>query len=131
MLIQRFVRPFVIMLVLALTLMPVHNVGAALSTEEWTDGTVVQNQLTRYYNYRTVSYAPYEIAFQQHSGPQVFMRWWDCNRLDPTASYVWDELVHGSWVWLAYNYPAGQTFCLDTVGGGSGYFDGWVSWDGY
>ena len=93
-------------------------------------GHVTTNQLTRYDTERTVSYSPYEIAFYQNSGPQVFMRWWDC--FDPyNVSYHWVELTHGDWEWLTYEYPDETDFCIDVMGGGTGSFDGWISWDGY
>lgn len=55
------------------------------------------------------------------------MHWWSCD--DPYDTGVWRELNHDNWVWLTHEYSG--DFCIDVTGGGTGYFDGWVSWDGY
>lgn len=128
MLTRRLVKPFAIVSILATLLLPAQSVGA--SSEDWTTGYVVDNQLSRYTNHREINYSPYEIAFKQYSGPQIFMRWWDC--YGPyNVSYVWVEMTVGGWEWLTYEYPDETEFCIDVLGGGTGSFDGWVSWDGY
>lgn len=124
---QRAFKPIVLVVMLATLLFPAQ--AAVASTEEWTSGNVYGNQLNRYYNARTISYSPYEIAFKQYSGPQVFMRWWRCPNLG-VVSYYWTELEHGQWKWLTYSYPDNTDFCIDVIGGGTGYFDGFISWDG-